>query len=179
MAPSTVIVLCTSLAACSALVLTPTVSCVSCAAPPAPRTTGAAMGLMTWLSNMLYEGEMRQSRSRRGRADAAGSAAVSRLKVVLAHDRTGLEEATMTKIRAEIQQVIAKYVIIDADKVQFDLVNDDQLTLVTATFPLMGRRPARVAADDDDDDMMTSPLTASLVSGSGRGEGTANTEMSI
>ena len=133
--PAKFVVLCTSLTASSALMLTPSVRCTECATAP-PRSAAAAMGLMDWLSNMLYEGEVRQSRSRRGRSDAAGSAALSRLKVVLAHDRSGLEEATMTKIRMEIQQVIAKYVIIDAEQVQFDLVNDDQLTLVTATFPL-------------------------------------------
>ena len=35
---------------------------------------------------------------------------MSRLKVVLAQDRTGLDEATLTKIRKEIQDVISKYV---------------------------------------------------------------------
>ena len=37
---------------------------------------------------------------------------MSRLKVVLAQDRTGLDEATLTKIRKEIQTVISKYVTI-------------------------------------------------------------------
>ena len=39
---------------------------------------------------------------------------MSRLKVVLAHDRTGLDEITMAKIRVEIQAVVAKYVRLEA-----------------------------------------------------------------
>ena len=67
---------------------------------------------------------------------------MSRLKVVLAHDRTGLDEFTMAKIRAEIQEVISKYVVIEEADVQFNLEQDDSLTLVTASFPLKGRTRA-------------------------------------
>ena len=70
---------------------------------PAPR-----MGLMDFLSNILYDNAVARSKSRRGASGAAGSAAMSRLKVVLAHDRTGLDETTLAKIRAEIQEVVAK-----------------------------------------------------------------------
>lgn len=63
---------------------------------------------------------------------------MSRLKVVLAHDRTGLDEITMAKIRVEIQAVVAKYVNIDGDDVVFQMQNDDQVTLCTAIFPLKG-----------------------------------------
>ena len=77
---------------------------------------------------------------------AAGDAAVSRLKVVLAHDRTGLDEITMAKIRSEIQAVVAKYVVIDVDSVQFDMQNDEEITLVTASFPLQGSRPKAASA---------------------------------
>ena len=68
----------------------------------------------------------------------AGSAALSRLKVVLAHDRTGLDELTMEKIRAEIQGVVSKYCVVQEDDVRFDLYNDDDMTVVSATFPLRG-----------------------------------------
>lgn len=73
-----------------------------------------------------------------GSRSAAGSAALSRLKVVLAHDRTGLDELTMEKIRTEIQGVVSKYCAVEEDDVRFDLYNDDDMTLVSATFPLRG-----------------------------------------
>ena len=68
------------------------------------------------------------------------------MKVVLAHDRTGLDEATMTKIREEIQDVVAKYVDIQKDDVAFDMQNDDEVTLVTATFTLASGRKIALAA---------------------------------
>ena len=73
---------------------------------------------------------------------------MSRLKVVLAQDRTGLDEATLTKIRKEIQVVISKYVTIDLKEVQFDMKSDNDITLCTAVFPLTGR-PAVAGAKDD------------------------------
>ena len=42
--------------------------------------------------------------------------------------------------RSQIQAVVAKYVKIKTEEVQFDMQNDDELTLVTATFPLAGPR---------------------------------------
>ena len=76
------------------------------------------------------------------RRPTAGSSAMSRLKVVLAQDRTGLDEATLTKIRKEIQDVISKYVTIDLKDVQFDMQSDNDVTLCTASFPLLQRERA-------------------------------------
>ena len=98
------------------------------------RTPAARMGLMDFLSNLLYDGR------RSAPSSGAGSDALSRLKVVLAADRTGLDEQTMAKIRIEIQEVISKYVNIIDDDIMFDLQSDDKITLVTATFPLRGAR---------------------------------------
>jgi len=107
---------------------------------PAVRAPSPQMGLMDFLSTLLYDRQIQSSRSRGGSSGSAGSAAMSRLKVVLAHDRTGLDELTMNKIREEILQVVRKYVIVADTEVRFDLQSDDQLTLVTATFPLTGPR---------------------------------------
>ena len=58
-----------------------------------------------------------------------------------------------------MQAVVAKYVIIDDQEVIFDLVNDDQITLVTATFPLKGARAA-VAGGISSDGPALAPETA-------------------
>ena len=94
---------------------------------------------------------------------AAKSMAVDRLKVVLAHDRAGIDEKTMLKIREEIFTVLSKYVVLDEEAVNFDVTcaarrpaaaplapsrpslpllrrNEDRLTLLTASFPLLRRR---------------------------------------
>ena len=52
----------------------------------------------------------------------------------------------MAKIRGEIQAVVAKYVVINEAEVQFDMQNDDQITVVTASFPLNGPRPQMAGA---------------------------------
>ena len=72
------------------------------------RTPVVNMGLMDFLTGVLYDRQIATSKSRRGTEGAAGRTAASRLKVVLAHDRTGLDEITLRKIRDEIQQVVAK-----------------------------------------------------------------------
>ena len=51
----------------------------------------------------------------------------------------------MAKIRTEIQEVISKYVVIEEADVQFNLEQDDSLTLVTASFPLKGARARALA----------------------------------
>ena len=88
------------------------------------------MGLMDVINRLLF-GEEDKSKKL-----CAGDAAKNRLRVVLAHDRSGLDEQTMLKIRNEIREVIAKYVVIDEEGVNFDLHSDERLTMVTATFPL-------------------------------------------
>jgi cell division topological specificity factor MinE len=93
-----------------------------------------SMGLMDVIKRLLYGDEQKEQK-----VVGASNKAISRLQVVLASDRTGLDELTMAKIRMEIKNVISKYVCIDDDAVEFNLHADDQLTLVTATFPLKGR----------------------------------------
>ena len=79
------------------------------------RVRAVEMGLMDVVRNLFYGEEEKPKRA------AAASAAQSRLKVVLAHDRTGLDELTMAKIREEIREVIEKYVVVDQEGVAFDL----------------------------------------------------------
>lgn len=93
---------------------------------PLVRAGDLRMGLMDSLRRLLY-GEERKT---------AKKDAVSRLKVVLAHDRSGIDELTLAKIRAEIKMVVAKYVTIADEGAQFDVMTDERLTLLTATFPL-------------------------------------------
>lgn len=96
------------------------------------------MGLLDWLNDFLFERSIEDAKRSPRKGSGASGSAVSRLKVVLAHDRTGLDELTMAKIRGEIQAVISKYVKIDENAISFNLEQDDSMTLVTASFPLVG-----------------------------------------
>ena len=159
-------------------------------APSARHVPAPTMGVMDFIRKLFYSDESSKART------GAGSTALNRLRVVLAADRTGLDELTMEKIRNEIKEVIAKYfaappsprlprparasptapptsppppfrptsprapplsasrspptrhlshryVVIDEAGLQFDLVADDQLTLVTASFPVRPRTDAQ------------------------------------
>ena len=89
------------------------------------------MGLMDGLKRFMYGEAPKKSSAR--------NSAVSRLKVVLAHDRSGIDDITMAKIREEIQQVVAKYVVMEEQSVDFNFLPDGEggLTVLTATFPLI------------------------------------------
>ena len=87
------------------------------------------MGLMDLLKTFFYKGEPQGKKS--------SSAGLSRLKVVLAHDRSGIDAETMEKIRAEIQEVVAKYAVLEEQNVDLNIINDDRLTVLTATFPVI------------------------------------------
>jgi cell division topological specificity factor len=56
------------------------------------------------------------------RAKNSRDVAKGRLHLVLAHDRTGLEGGKLQEMRAEIAAVIAKYVPIDAEAVEIQIV---------------------------------------------------------
>ncbi|NJN76294.1 MAG: cell division topological specificity factor MinE [Synechococcaceae cyanobacterium RL_1_2] len=59
-----------------------------------------------------------------------------RLKVIIAHDRVGLTPEVMELMREEILAVIARYVEIDVDDMEFCLENENRLTALTANFPI-------------------------------------------
>ena len=73
----------------------------------------------------------------------SSSAAKSRIKLVLAHDRAGVDTETMGKIRAEIFAVVSKYLVIDESAINFDLLTDEKMTMLTATMPVIRSPEAR------------------------------------
>ena len=51
-----------------------------------------------------------------------------RLKLVLAHDRSTLNAATLEKMREEILVVVSKYVELDTDSLEFSIKTDSKMT---------------------------------------------------
>ena len=108
-------------------------------APAAPQ-----MGLVEFLQNFFA--------SDVDAGPAAKSMAVDRLKVVLAHDRAGIDEKTMLKIREEavnfdVTCAAARFpaaapLAPSPSHPTLPLLrrNEDRLTLLTASFPLLRRR---------------------------------------
>jgi cell division topological specificity factor len=64
--------------------------------------------------------------------------AKGRLHLVHAHDRTGLDGGRLQEMRTEIAEVIARYVEIDPDAVDFQIetrFRETQLTVSSALAP--------------------------------------------
>jgi cell division topological specificity factor len=68
--------------------------------------------------------------------NSSSDEAKRRLKLVIAHDRIGLSSEKVDEMRREILEVIAKYVEIDPDDMEFDLSSSDRMTALVANLPI-------------------------------------------
>jgi cell division topological specificity factor len=62
--------------------------------------------------------------------------AKSRLKLIIAHDRANINPEIMTLIREEILDVVARYVDVDREEMEFSLSQDQRITALTANLPI-------------------------------------------
>lgn len=64
------------------------------------------------------------------------SHAKSRLKLIIAHDRANINPDIMQAMREEILEVVARYVEVDREEMEFSLSNDQRMTSLTANLPI-------------------------------------------
>ena len=62
--------------------------------------------------------------------------AKSRLKLIIAHDRACINPEMMKAMREEILDVVARYVEVDREEMEFSLSNDQRMTSLTANLPI-------------------------------------------
>lgn len=62
--------------------------------------------------------------------------AKNRLQLIIAHDRTSINPDIMQAMREEILDVVARYVEVDPEEMEFSLSNDRRLTALTANLPI-------------------------------------------
>ncbi len=62
--------------------------------------------------------------------------AKSRLKLIIAHDRASINPEMMSSIREEILDVVARYIEVDRDEMEFSLSHDQRVTALTANLPI-------------------------------------------
>ena len=62
--------------------------------------------------------------------------AKSRLKLIIAHDRANINPDMMKAMREEILDVVARYVEVDREEMEFSISNDHRMTSLTANLPI-------------------------------------------
>ncbi len=62
--------------------------------------------------------------------------AKSRLKLIIAHDRASINSDVLAAMREEILDVVARYVEVDREEMEFSLSNDQRMTSLTANLPI-------------------------------------------
>lgn len=62
--------------------------------------------------------------------------AKSRLKLIIAHDRASINPEMMQAMREEILDVVARYVDVNREEMEFSLSNDQRMTSLTANLPI-------------------------------------------
>nr|BDA97111.1 septum-site determining protein [Cryptomonas borealis] len=62
--------------------------------------------------------------------------ATSRLKLILAHDRSTLNASLLEKMRKEILGVVSRYVELDIEGMEFSIKTDSKITALIANLPI-------------------------------------------
>ena len=72
-----------------------------------------------------------------GKKERSGDLARQRLQVVIINDRANVSPEIMENMRAEIVQVISKYMYIDTREMEFSLENENDTMALVVNIPVV------------------------------------------
>ena len=72
-----------------------------------------------------------------GKKERSGDLARQRLQVVMINDRANVSPEIMDNMRAEIIQVISKYMYIDTREMEFSLENENDTMALVVNIPVV------------------------------------------
>lgn len=100
--------------------------------------------------------------------DSARNSARQRLKLVLMHDRTQLEQPTLEAMRDEMVKIIAKYVCIDESAIEINLDTDPDTNTIAlvASIPVVRGGKRQVSSETEDEQSQASQEATIEESGS-------------
>lgn len=77
--------------------------------------------------------------------------AKNRLKLVLSHDRAGVNPQIIEKMREEILEVVTRYLDVDVDETEFFIQSSDRKTSLSATLPIRQiKRSSTVTLEEEE-----------------------------
>jgi cell division topological specificity factor len=95
----------------------------------------------------------------RGEGQGTGKQAKSRLQFVLLHDRLAIAPEKMEEMKAEILDVIRKYITVDAEHFDIALQRRESASLLVAEIPFLRMESGEA---DEDSDAPVKPAEATI-----------------
>nr|WP_216701581.1 cell division topological specificity factor MinE [Gloeothece verrucosa] len=69
-------------------------------------------------------------------SNKSGKEAKRRLKLIIAHDRLGINPEALEAMRKELLEVVSRYVEIDPEETELSIESDQRMTVLIANLPI-------------------------------------------
>jgi len=75
-----------------------------------------------------------------GKGEGSSEVAKKRLKLVIMHDRTDVSPEVLRSLRADLVELLNRYLVIDEEHIGIELMQDQRSVALVANIPIKGVR---------------------------------------